>query len=67
MGGCEEDGTFDGGGKVTQGRITDADGAKVPAKKRGENLSNVDKTRMTKKESRKNHALSKLIRNPVCL
>ena len=33
-GGWEEGGTVNGGGKVTQERMTDADGAKVTAKKR---------------------------------
>ena len=33
LGGWEEGGTVDGDGKVTQERMTDADGAKVTAKK----------------------------------
>ena len=36
LGGWEEVGTVDGGGKVTQDRMIDDDGAKVTAKKRGE-------------------------------
>ena len=35
--GCEEGGTFNGGGKVTQERMIDADGEKVTANKEGKN------------------------------
>ena len=37
LGGWEEGGTVDGGGKVMQERMKDADGVKITAKKIGEN------------------------------
>ena len=49
MGGCEEGGTVDGGGKLTQERMTDADGAKVAEKKEAKTLTNVDENKVDKK------------------
>ena len=45
---CKEGGTVDGGGKATQERTTDADGAKVTEKKR-QKSSNADKNKVNKK------------------
>ena len=63
--GWEWGGTGYGGGKVTQERMTEADAAKVAAKKETEKNQIQTKTRLTKKECRKNHALSRLIPPPV--
>ena len=63
LGGWEEGGTVDGDGKVTQERMTDADGAKVTAKKE----ANADKNKADEKESQKNHSLLRSIPQPVCL
>ena len=53
MGGWEEVGTIDGGGKVTQERMTDADAARVTAKK-GEFFSKSDENKVDeKRESEK--------------
>ena len=54
---CWEVGTSDDDGKVAQERIADADAAKVSAKKKRKNRQMQTKTRLTKKESQKNHAL----------
>ena len=67
LGGWEEGGTVDGNGKVTQDRMKDAYAAKVTAKKGAKLLSNADKNKADKKESRKNHALSRSIRHQVYL
>ena len=47
--------------------MTDADGAKVKAKKEAKNRQMQTEKRLTTKDSQKNHALLQLIRNPVCL
>ena len=57
LGGWEEGGTVDGGGKVTQESTRDTDGAMITAKKKPKNRQMQTKTRLMKKESRKNHAL----------
>ena len=56
LGVWEEGGTVDGGGKLTQERMADADGAKA-TEKRSKNCQMQTKTRLTKKDSQKNHAL----------
>ena len=54
LGGWEEGGTVDGGRKVNQERMTDADGAKVTAKKEAKKSSNADKNKVDeKRESEK--------------
>ena len=54
MGGWEEGGTVDGGRKVNKERMTDADGAKVTAKKEAKKSSNADKNKVDeKRESEK--------------
>ena len=67
LGGWEEGGTGDGGGKVTREKTTDTDTAKVTAKKVAKNCQMQTKTRLTKKEIRENHAMSRSIHPPVCL
>ena len=57
LGVCDKGENIDGGGKFTQERIIDANGAKVTAKKESKNCQMQTKTRLMKKESRKNHAL----------
>ena len=59
----EEGVTVDGGGKETQKRMADSERANVTAKKEAEKLSNADKNKVDKKESRKNHALLQSIRH----
>ena len=49
LGGCEEGGTVDGGGKMMQERKADADGAKVTTKIQVKKLSNVDENKVDKK------------------
>ena len=49
--GWEEGETVDGGGKVTHERTTDADEAKVTAKKRRNNCEMQTKTRLKKKDN----------------
>ena len=51
LGGWEEVGNNDGGGKLTQESMIDADTAKVTAKKEKKNRKMQTKTRLTKNES----------------
>ena len=51
LGVWKEVGTFDGGGKVIQEMMIDADRSKVIAKKEAKNCQMQTKTRLTKKES----------------
>ena len=67
LGGLEEGGTFDGGGKFTQDSITDADRGESHRKERVEKLSNVDKNKVDAGKRREKHALLQSIRHPVCL
>ena len=67
LGEWEEGGTVDDGEKVTQERMTDSDREKVTAKKEAEKPSSLDKKRLTKEESWKNHTLFRSIRHPVCM
>ena len=54
----EEGGTGDDDGKLRQDKIPDPDLAKVTAKREEKKRQIQMKTRLTKKESWKNHALS---------
>ena len=55
--GWEEVGTGDGGGKMMQDRMTDADAAKVTAKKEANICQMKTGKRLTGKKSWKNHSL----------
>ena len=53
----KDGGTGEGSVLVTQERTTDADGAKVTAKKEAEKSSNADKNKVDEKRESENHAL----------